>query len=86
MNLLLIISLWVAGCGLLVYLICKHFIHTKEFNPLWFTLDKEQQEADKRGVKPCIEPTEIPKAYYRSYYRDFFIAILVVVVLVILIF
>jgi hypothetical protein len=60
--------LWAIGCSLLVYAVCKHFIHTREFNPLFFTLDKEVQEAEKRGIKPIIKPYKPPFTHYLYYY------------------
>lgn len=63
-------------CGFVAYCMCRHFQHTKEFNPLLFTLDKEVQDANKRQIKPCIEPQQIPKAHIKAYFRDWVLAIL----------
>lgn len=57
-------------CGILAYCMTRHFAHTKEFNPLWFDLDAEVREAEKRAVKPCIAPKPIPFAHKAMYLVD----------------
>jgi hypothetical protein len=72
---LLIIGIITAFC------MCRHFALTKEFNPLWFTLDAEVQEAETRQIKPCIEPTPIPMSHKINYILDWAIVIAVIIIL-----
>lgn len=54
-----IILVLIPLCGFVAYCMCRHFQHTKEFNPLWFDLTPEQQEAEKQAAKPSYNHLKI---------------------------
>lgn len=62
-------------CCFISIALCIHTATTKEFNPLFFTLDKEVQESEKRGVKPIIQPYRTPLKHTLMWILDWAILI-----------